>query len=90
VVRCFIQAALEYSLVPGGGGDVEFFIFYFFWCPMAAEMRQRHGPESHATQKPRSRAPGPKNDPKPSFSKSGVRRAFYAADPSAADGAVIY
>jgi hypothetical protein len=40
------------------------FLFYFFLCPMAAEMRQRHAPESHATQKPRSRAPGPKKRPK--------------------------
>ena len=65
---------------PPGRRGRDFFIFYFlffifFLCPMAAEMRQRHAPESHATPKPRSRAPGPKNDPKPSFPKSGVRRA---------------
>jgi hypothetical protein len=46
----------------------------FSWCTMAAEMRQKHAPEFHASQKPRSRAGTAKNGSKPTFSTNGDRR----------------
>jgi hypothetical protein len=43
-----------------------FILFYFFLVPNA-EMRQKHAPEFHASQKPRSRARTAKNGPKQQF-----------------------